>query len=422
MARYMSRVRSDAGAVTLARPMGRINRSPKHTWFVKCRPFEIQPCMLAPVLPGETLKNLVMQARVVTDPISNGLIGWWLDHMFFYVKHSQLSNASSYMSMHLDPTFDLTGIDRTAINFPKYVDVEQLDFVSECLNLVVEHYFRDEEDTATHDIGGSLPIAKVLADDWTDSLMTVTAAETDDVTVFTESGAGTLKASEIDTALRQWQMLRLNNLTTMDYEDYLQTFGIRSAEEVTDRPELIRHVREWQYPSNTIDPADGSAASAVSWAVQESANKARFFKEPGFIVGFMVARPKVYKTNMTGNAAGSLKDAYAWLPAVMRDDPMTSMREEAAGLGPLGDSTAAYVWDARDLFLYGDQFIGFPTDPQGATDINGVDLPANDLSNKSYPATAEVDALFANAAGGFKYVRADGVCSLTIAGTQVDHT
>lgn len=422
MARMMSRRLGDAGAITIGAPMGRINRTPKHTWFVKYRPFEIQPCMIAPVLPGETMKSLTFQSRCVTDPIVNGLIGWWLDHMFFYVKHSQLANAESYMAMHLDPNEDLTGIDRTTINFPKYVDVEQLDFVSECLNLVVKHYFRDEEDTATHDIGGSLPIAKVLSDDWTDSLMLTSVEEAGDLTVFTESGAGTLKASEIDLALRQWQLLRLNNLTTMDYEDYLQTFGIRSAAEVTDRPELIRHVREWQYPSNTIDPTDGSAAAAVSWATQEQASKNRFFKEPGFIVGFTVARPKVYKTGMTGNAAGSLKDAYAWLPAVMRDDPMTSLRQEAAGLGPLGDSAAAYTWDARDLFLYGDQFISYPTDPQAATDINAVALPNTAITNKSYPLTAEVDAIFANAAGGAKYVRADGVCSLVIAGTQVDHT
>ena len=50
--------------------VNRKTRSPQHTWAVKQRPFVITPFMIAPVLPGETLKAGVMQARCVSDPLA----------------------------------------------------------------------------------------------------------------------------------------------------------------------------------------------------------------------------------------------------------------------------------------------------------------------------------------------------------------
>ena len=67
---------------------GRVPRRPTHTWQVRHRPYVLQPFCIHPVLPGETLKEMFFQARVVTDPIKNPIIGWWLDHWWFYVPFS----------------------------------------------------------------------------------------------------------------------------------------------------------------------------------------------------------------------------------------------------------------------------------------------------------------------------------------------
>ena len=64
----------------------RIPRNPKHPFQLRTRPFQIQPFMLSPVLPGETLKNLVLQSRVVSKPLVHPLVGWWCEYYFFYVK------------------------------------------------------------------------------------------------------------------------------------------------------------------------------------------------------------------------------------------------------------------------------------------------------------------------------------------------
>ena len=49
-------------------------RSPRHTFQLKAKPYEVVPMMIAPVVPGESLDNLLIQARVVSDPIKNSLI------------------------------------------------------------------------------------------------------------------------------------------------------------------------------------------------------------------------------------------------------------------------------------------------------------------------------------------------------------
>src|SRR3546814_10510072 len=95
----------------------------------------------------------------------------------------------------------------------------------------------------------------------------------------------------------QWEAMRSMQLTASTFEDWVKTFGVRvpkAEAEESHRPELLRYIREWSYPSNTINPADGTPSSAVSWSVAERADKDRFFSEPGFLFGCAVARPKVY--------------------------------------------------------------------------------------------------------------------------------
>ena len=55
-------------------------RNPTHDSYVSFRPYQLQPFMIAPVLPGETLKNLNITGRVITDPLATGplnILPWW---------------------------------------------------------------------------------------------------------------------------------------------------------------------------------------------------------------------------------------------------------------------------------------------------------------------------------------------------------
>lgn len=399
---------------------GRKLRSPVHRFHLRTTPFQIQPFVLAPVIPGETMKNLLLQARVVTDPIKNGLIGWWQEYYFFYVKHRDLAGRDDFTAMMLDLDHDMSSYNEAASAAYNHF-AGSINWAKLCLQRITETYFRDEGvawDAYTID---GLPAAAVNVENWLQSALLGDAYAVADVPVV-DDGDTQLEASEIDAAMRTYQFQRAHAMTEMSYEDWLATYGIGTPKVELHRPELLRYLREWQYPSNTVDPATGAPVGAVSWAIRDRADKDRFFPEPGFIVGVTVSRPKVYFKNVDGSAADVMQDALTWLPALMRDDPYTSLRALTDAAGPLQTvvtDTGGYVFDVKDLLLYGDDYINFVrTDAS----YNGVALPDATLANKDFPSLTDVEGLFLGTTAETRKVRQDGVCTLNILGAQVDTT
>lgn len=394
----------------------RILRSPIHHWNVRAKPFAIQPIFIAPVLPGETFKSAQLQSRVVTDPIKNRLIGWHQEYYIFYVKLTDLDGADDYKAMMLDP--DPLASNIIAASNAKYYAFDDnigIAYVEQCLKRVTETHFRDEGeawDVVTID---GLPAAQLNVKNWSDSTFDTTQVDMEGATIAADSEIG-----DIDRSLALWEFLRANEMTEMSYEDYLRTHGVRGRETQSEshEPELMRYVRNWQYPSNTIDPDDGSATSVVSWAVNERADKDRYFAHPGFIFGVSVTRPKVYLGKQKGAVAQWLRSAFDWLPAIMSERTETSLREFTNAQGPLaGEVTNGYWVDVRDLYLWGDQFLNY--DPEAATGGQTLLLPTTALQRK-YPTEAMVDTLFT--ADTAEAVEQDGAVFLNILGHQRDHT
>lgn len=405
---------------------GRRLRRPQHTFQVRHLPYQIQPFCIAPVLPGETMRNLLMQSRVVTDPIRNPLIGWWIEYYFFYVKHRDLAERSELESMVLDPTWNAGNIDDTVDSAPFYHqgEVNAVNFTQLCLKRVTEEFFRDEGVAWNAHIIDGVPLASITGNSWLDSVINDTDYIAPDVSVsdIDAHGDSEIYASEIERAMAQWEYLKLNGLTTQSYEEFLQTYGVRLPQVELHRPELLRFVREWSYPTNTVDPTTGAPSSAVSWSVAERADKDRFFTEPGFVFGVTVCRPKVYLSGQKGAVSHFLNDVYSWLPAVMDDNPQTSLKRFASGTGPLPGNTDAYWIDVKDLFLYGDQFVNFALD---ATDAGLVPLPTAGLQKRYVPTEADIWALFVDEGEGENdptkvLCRQDGIVNLTIAGRVQD--
>lgn len=394
---------------------GRVIRKPTHNFQLRTIPFQIQPFCIAPVLPGETMKNLTMQARVVTDPIKNPLIGWWKEYYFFYVKIRDLPSSArqTMIDMFINPTQATTGL-HSAAKVPTYHgDASSIDFADLCLTAVTEAYFRDEdENRATAEIS-NMPLAHASGPGWMDSLI--------DTTALPDGGAipGGSTAEETNRLLDAWEFLRQAKMMDMSFEDYCRSYGVNiPREEELDKPELIRYVKEWSYPVNHVEPTTGVPSSAVSWAIRERADKDRFFKEPGFLFGVTVTRPKVYFSRQLGSLADQMGEVFNWLPALMNDQPETSLKEFANNAGLLTTTTNGYWVDFRDLFTGGDQFVNFAL---SATDAGLVALPTAGL-NKRYVDQTMIDALFTDAAGGKNLVREDGRVDFSILGTQVDQT
>lgn len=390
--------------------VGRTSRRPTHTFQLRTRPWQVQPFLIAPVLPGETMKNLLLQARVVTDPIKNPLIGWWTEFYLFYVKLRDLNERDTLTDALV------TNASTAALNSAAKVATYHVggapDFATMCLNRVVEEYFRDEDEAVLDAAIDGLPLAQVGVNNWLDSAIPDSQVADTNEEFPGENPALPANMSAFAAHYAHWEAMRSMQLTAVDFEDWLKTFGVKvpKSQEEAHRPELIRYIREWTYPSNTVNPADGSPSSACSWSVAERADKDRFFAEPGFVFGVSVTRPKVYFGKQKGAGVSMMNDAYSWLPAVLQSEPYTSLKKFAAAAGPLGGNTGAndYWVDLRDLFMYGDQFMNFALD---ATDAGLVALPTTALKRK-YASSADADALFKVAASN--KIKMDGRCDLTI--------
>lgn len=446
----------------------RVTRRPSHPFNVHNTPYAITPFHIAPVLPGETLSTLSVMSRAVSDQIKNPLVGWHLEHHFFYVPLRRTGMAATLD----DPTGQGTPVNRTPIEqmlldqgaplsyssedgtggeeFYLNRANEGVAWVEKCLHAVTNEFFRDEGAsyniaTATGFGGGTLPLAKFRGRDWTDSVFTDDEIEGVDVPV-TPGSPDVVDAETMDTMYQTWLMLRSQTLTEMSFEDYQATFGVKqSATYDGSRVERIMSVSNWSYPTNTVSPVDvldsadtvivpaGTPSAAMSWSVSQRSNKRLFFKEPGFIFGVTLARPKMYLGRQLNSAASMLNDALSWMPAAYKDAVQLSLRKFAATKGPLGQAGAraskGYFVDLRDLFTYGEQFVDAPVSANVLAQGNlFAALPTANAPHASdadhiynqYPAAADLSKLFIDA--NKRYVHQDGVVDLAILGTQVDHT
>lgn len=402
----------------------RVARRPQHSFNLKTQPHAIVPFMIAPVLPGETMQNLLLQSRVVSDPIKNPLIGWWKEYYFFYVKHRSLAAVDTLgllQTMMLDPTTNMSSLKYTAANLPAFYQFKgSMDFVRMCHEAIVSEFFRDEDEANNAASIDGYYAAQFDQERWCQNLTAEGTGEDD-----TElPGVDQVEEHEIipgfTSQYAEWEKMRDLGFTDATYEDFLRSYGVTvpktedegATPDERHVPELIRFVREWTYPTNHVDPATGTPTSAVSWSIKERADKKRFFKEPGFLVGVTVTRPKIYLGNQKGAAVGLMDNAYKWLPAVLEGHPYISVIENAfsATDGILQNQSVDYWVDIRDLLLHGDQFLNHAADVAAN---HGLALPPATLdATKKYPTEAMVNSLFVTA--GTDYIREDGLVSLNI--------
>lgn len=397
----------------------RVPRRPQHRYRLQVRPWAITPFFIAPVLAGETMKSMLTQARVVSQPLKDKMGGWWAEQYFFYVKLRDMPDASLLTeNMLLNPEYDHTPLNAAAktehyhvANFP--------DYIQRCLEPVVREYFRDQGEALNVATIGNYYAASINQNSWLDSVMQAADYNTADVNLDLNANA-TITASEADQALQMWRFLRDNAMTTMTYEEYVSRFGVNIPTPDSQRPELIRYIRDWAYPANTVEPSTGIPTTAMAWSLQERADKDRFFKEPGFLFGCMIVRPKVYLNLQVAHAVDVMSTALSWLPPDWTTK-QTSLRQLADNTGPLGNIGDAngYILDIKDLLLYGDQFVNFAL--AGST-VNQAALPVAATLQRRYASATDADGLFTGSTAATRLFDVDGVVSLTIHGAQFDTT
>ena len=420
----------------------RITRSPRHMYNTHQMAFVIQPFCIAPVLPGETITNFFNEARLLSDPIRNSRLGWKAHQFLFYVKASDLLN-NAIRDMFADPlNVDLSATQGIPANDQTFYTAKGgIPYLELAVKKITEAYFRDEGEPwdkalGYPNMGGkTLPLAQIKEGFWMDSL-----TDKDQVPQQAELDASA-DTGDIERLYEAFQNLSAMGLANITYEDYLRAHGISvEAAEQQGKPELLATWSEFMYPSNTVNPATGTASAALSTVIKKGESLRKFFKEPGFIVGLTVIRPKIYFGGLAGNLAAHMSRSWDWMPAWLHGNDVSTLKKFEAGTGPLGDRTTdtdAYFVDMRDLLIHGDQLIsrgtnitGQPYEPNGrAWDPNVTTygehhlfgLPDQQL-NWKYPTHAMVYSLFKDQTQDRQCIYLDGYVSFNIRGHQRDRT
>lgn len=406
--------------------MQRKTRSPVYTHALEYRPWQVQPFMIAPVLPGETMKNLNLQARVITDPLATGfgnIMPWWCEHWYYYVKLRDLPGIKEqFENMML--TGEAMSVTDAAAKAVTYHAGNGVDWMQRCLQFIMEEGgFRNDGEAWNVSMIDALPTVAAVkhGTNWADSLTPGAAGEVDPSENLVNPHQTGVVLEEYQAQYEQMRAMRLIDVT---FEDFLKMYGVEIPRQVlAGKPELLRYTSNWSYPANTVVPETGVATGAGSWSITERADKDRAFSEYGFIIGVTSCRPKVYMGNQKSSAAIMFDDPFVFLPPLLRDQPHITVRDFVGGTtgtaqtGPLRGQTAGYWVDVRDALKYGDQFI--------ATASLGGFAPALPAANgeKRWPTAAMADALYA--APAKNKIRQDGTTRLSILGhptTVVDNT
>lgn len=442
----MVQVSIQQAGVGAASRQRRRHRRPQEPFNVRSRPYEITPFCIHPVLPNETLDNLLFQVDAYSDPIVNRQIGWHANYQFFYVPLMALSH-DVFCPTNMDPsviarmmlnsgaTGDImtsSGLTTAAISVPLFQFKGAMPWLELCMEHIVNRFYRDEGDYGTYSaqIGASMeyPLAYVNQRSWLHSLKEESAVG-DDVEL-----PGVDEVEDLDilsgysTHQTQWEIMRDSGSEDLSYDDYLRAQGVRLGKDQTrsnqltggvpgagliqPEAELLRFVRKWTKPISTFDPADGSAATALKWSCAERADKKRYFKEPGFIVGVACTTPKIYLGNQKGAIVGALTQAEHWLPQVLQGFGYTSVREvlDSVTDGPLINQDEDYWFDIGDLFNYGGG--GFFNHAVGAAQ-HVVGLPDGNPLSKRILSEADIKAFFVDSTND-QHIYQDGVVHLDV--------
>lgn len=406
----------------------RVGRRPQHTFNLIWKPYQIQPFMIAPVLPGETLQNMMLQEQVWSDPLASGMknIGWWCQTDFFYVRHQDLAGwdtPTTGIAYELADMFvsngSMSGFQDADGNAWTYAYPGAVDYLLECTKRVVDEFYRDEGENWDDQLLDTVPLAKIRTKGQGDAFerLTLASAYAD------RSEPIPTDWDQLPLSWQEWASLRDGGQIDMDYDDWMRTYGAHTERVETavqkHRPEHIAHLREFTYPTNTVEPTTGNPATAVGWRIANRLDKRIAFREPGWVVGYQVVRPKVYLGNQQGAIAGAMQTRATWLPPVLatQEDGTHLLFDDATGplKGVMDAGNVDYWIDLRDLLNMGDQFVNYATPASGFTGVPSVDLPSA-TGQRRYASSAEIMALFSDTTNG--RFRADGVVSLAIQGRQ----
>lgn len=383
------------------RSISRAMRRPVHTAFVKQRPHQVQPIACLPVLAGDSVRGFDVEARVITDPLTSTVIGWWHELAAFYVRLTDFDEYDAIQSWMVNESpGSIAGMSYATAAWTYYrAGVGQgPDWLLGAMKPIIRHYFRSEGEDPSLPALDSVPLAGRVLRDWTQAARL-------------ESELGVASPVDYDTRWAAYQTMTRDGLFTGDFVEFLRAEGTEVPEQLLRsgthssirKPELIAWQRTFAYPQLSQDPTNGNLSAICSWANRAGLPKRRriYCDVPGFIVVVSVARPKVYLAAQQSRADGLFAEGRVWRSTYEADAPQETLVkvDYADAVSGILNTTDPLVIDTDGVLYHGDQFV------KGSGALTTAALLQGSTLNTHYPTGAEVDGWFS---GANKNITLDG--------------
>lgn len=392
----------------------RQNRSPNFPMAGTAVPYGLYPIMSHPVLPGETLQSFTAKLSSLSMPIKHPLAGCWLETWLVYTKFTDLDRNLG--QMFVSDSYSTSGWTAAAKKERFFVENGQIDWLSKITTNFHSNYFVHDGETA-QTIDG-VPLCKLNNSSWYQNAMFEP----------TDAAVPTTDASDLYEHLQGWMMLQQMELTELTYEKYLEQYGVTGLNRAQGAPEILRFSRSWVKPTNVVNPANGTPASAWVWNDEIKATKPKRFIEPGFITMFVCYRPKLYVSGFDSSMIGTLWGFSDFFPAYSLADPtagVKSISSQDTVFSVAGVTNKKILYDTRDLLAHGEQFVNTTQHPYRlpvSTGFSNADAATTEQLRGEYPTASDIEALFVTATDPSDRCYYEGIAQAVIAGHVGDST
>ncbi len=326
-------------------------RRPVFRASVELEPWEITPFMCFPLLPGETLHNILVDGRFLLNGCVSPLYPWYLDVQIFAVKLSDL-----------DIDFEQILLQSAQAGPSSLVDSAAKPMVGEAVggisisNLVykriVDQFWKTDNVLPNSTINTDLKIAPVK---WRGSHATLVEGETEKLM---------LRPDEITSDELKFDLLDADPTWT----DVLRQYGVKVSQGEAGVPERIMWESIAKHPVFVQSDAADTIVTRyqVLWSVREARLTGKgqgiFAKEPMAIMGLVTIRPEIIEGNKRFMQINDLTDRERWWapPFNTMDAVQNLLQEPGSGI------TAGHAWvdaaagttfiNALDYWFMGESF------------------------------------------------------------------
>ncbi len=356
------RIDQKTGTATSGR---RGERRPVFRASVELEPWEITPFCCFPLLPGETLHNILMDGRFVLNGCVSPLFPWYLDIQLFAVNLSDVDvDFEEILLRHAETP--PTGIAASA-NKPLLGQAAgAMNLTGPVYDRICDQFWKTDNVLPNSVVNTDLFIAPVK---WRTSSSTLVEGE---------SPSRVFEPDQLQTDEMKRDLLDQD----MDWADVLRAYGVKVTSGEAGVPERIMWESIAKYPVFVQSDAADTIVTRyqVLWSIREARLTARgagiFAKEPMVIMGLVTIRPEVIEGNKAFMFVNDLVDGERWwVPPFNTFDAVQDILQEPGSSITAGHSwtdTAAGVvqLNALDYWFMGESFTNMdwknasPPDPQ----------------------------------------------------------